>query len=178
MDRERDRQIDRERQIDRQIERERDREREIERDRARERDRDRERDRQIERERDRERERQRERERDREIDREIDRYIEREIERERERGEKDLNSASLDHATLCYLQDPTQHFCFSAGGNQPEAVEGCYLQWGALRDYKLSLTKSLTDSKRQGFLMPNPLYTYITNIYDLVWLGFMAYQPL
>ena len=22
------------------------------------------------------------------------------------------------------------------------------------------------------------LYTYILNIYDLVWLGFMAYQPL
>ena len=29
-----------------------------------------------------------------------------------------------------------------------------------------------------GCLMPNPLYTYILNIYDLVWLGFMAYQPL
>ena len=29
-----------------------------------------------------------------------------------------------------------------------------------------------------GYLMPNPLYTYILNIYDLVWLGFMAYQPL
>ena len=26
-----------------------------------------------------------------------------------------------------------------------------------------------------GYLMPNPLYTYILNIYDLVWLGFMAY---
>ena len=26
--------------------------------------------------------------------------------------------------------------------------------------------------------MPNPLYTYILNIYDLVWLAFMAYQPL
>ena len=25
-----------------------------------------------------------------------------------------------------------------------------------------------------GYLMPNPLYTYILNIYDL---GFMAYQP-
>ena len=25
------------------------------------------------------------------------------------------------------------------------------------------------------YLMPNPLYTYILNIYDLVWLGFMAY---
>ena len=29
-----------------------------------------------------------------------------------------------------------------------------------------------------GYLMPNPLYTYIVNIYDLVWFGFRAYQPL
>ena len=29
-----------------------------------------------------------------------------------------------------------------------------------------------------GYLMPNPLYTYIFNIYDLVGLGFMAYQRL
>ena len=29
----------------------------------------------------------------------------------------------------------------------------------------------------KGYLMPNPLYTYILNIYDLVWLDFMAYQP-
>ena len=29
-----------------------------------------------------------------------------------------------------------------------------------------------------GHLMLNPLYTYILSIYDLVWLGFMAYQPL
>ena len=29
-----------------------------------------------------------------------------------------------------------------------------------------------------GYLMPNPLHTYILNLYDLVWLGFMAYQPL
>ena len=29
-----------------------------------------------------------------------------------------------------------------------------------------------------GYLMPNPLNAYILNIYDLVWLGFMAYQPL
>ena len=28
------------------------------------------------------------------------------------------------------------------------------------------------------FLMPNPLYTYVLNIYDLIWLGFMAYQTL
>ena len=29
-----------------------------------------------------------------------------------------------------------------------------------------------------GYLMPNPLYTYTLNIYDLVWLGFVAYQQL
>ena len=29
-----------------------------------------------------------------------------------------------------------------------------------------------------GYLMPNPFYTYISNIYDLVGLAFMAYQPL
>ena len=29
-----------------------------------------------------------------------------------------------------------------------------------------------------GYLTPNPLYTYILNIYDLVWFGFMAFQPL
>ena len=25
-----------------------------------------------------------------------------------------------------------------------------------------------------GYLIPNPLYRYISNIYDLVWLGFMT----
>ena len=29
-----------------------------------------------------------------------------------------------------------------------------------------------------GYLMPNPLNTYISNIYDLMWFGLMAYQPL
>ena len=29
-----------------------------------------------------------------------------------------------------------------------------------------------------GYLMPNPVYTYILNMYDLVGLGFIAYQPL
>ena len=29
-----------------------------------------------------------------------------------------------------------------------------------------------------GYLMPNPFYTYILNIYNLVRLVFMAYQPL
>ena len=29
-----------------------------------------------------------------------------------------------------------------------------------------------------GYLMPDPLNTHILDIYDLVWLTFMAYQPL
>ena len=29
-----------------------------------------------------------------------------------------------------------------------------------------------------GYLMPNPLYTYILKVYDLVWLAFMTFQPL
>ena len=29
-----------------------------------------------------------------------------------------------------------------------------------------------------GYLMLDPLYTYILNILDFVWLGFMAYQPV
>ena len=28
-----------------------------------------------------------------------------------------------------------------------------------------------------GYLMPNPFYTYILNMYDLVWLCSIAYQP-
>ena len=29
-----------------------------------------------------------------------------------------------------------------------------------------------------GYLMPNPLYTYILNIYYLFWFDFMIYQQL
>ena len=29
-----------------------------------------------------------------------------------------------------------------------------------------------------GYLMPKTFYTHILNIYDFLWLGFMAYQPL
>ena len=33
-------------------------------------------------------------------------------------------------------------------------------------------------STNVGYLMPSSLYTYILNIYDLIWLGFMAYKLL
>ena len=29
-----------------------------------------------------------------------------------------------------------------------------------------------------GYLMPNPVFTYKLNIYDLVWVGFMVYLAL
>ena len=29
-----------------------------------------------------------------------------------------------------------------------------------------------------GYLMPNPLYTYILDVYDLVWLAFMTFGNL
>ena len=29
-----------------------------------------------------------------------------------------------------------------------------------------------------GYLKPDPVYKYISNVYGLVWFGFMAYQPL
>ena len=45
-----------------------------------------------------------------------------------------------------------------------------YIWFGLVRFYGISTIV--------GYLMQNPLYTYILNIYDLVWLGFMAYQPL
>ena len=45
-----------------------------------------------------------------------------------------------------------------------------YIGFGLVGLYGISSTV--------GYLMPNPLYTYILNIYDLVWLGFMAYQLL
>ena len=45
-----------------------------------------------------------------------------------------------------------------------------YVRFGLVGFYGISTLES--------YLMPNPLFTYVLNIYDLVWLGFMAYQPL
>ena len=45
-----------------------------------------------------------------------------------------------------------------------------YIGFGLVRFYGISTII--------GFLKPNPFYTYILNIYDLVWLDFMACQPL
>ena len=45
-----------------------------------------------------------------------------------------------------------------------------YIEFGLVGFYGLSTIV--------GYLKPNPLYTYILDIYDFVWLGFMAYQPM
>ena len=45
-----------------------------------------------------------------------------------------------------------------------------YILFGLVRFYGISTIV--------GYLMLNPLYSYILNISDLVWLAFMAYQPL
>ena len=45
-----------------------------------------------------------------------------------------------------------------------------YIRFGLVAFYEISTIV--------GYLMPNTLYTYILNIYDLVWFGFMTYQPL
>ena len=46
----------------------------------------------------------------------------------------------------------------------------CYFHFGLAGFYGIP---TIVD-----YLMPKTLHTYILNIYDFVWLGFMAYQPL
>ena len=45
-----------------------------------------------------------------------------------------------------------------------------YIRFGLIRFYGISTIV--------GYLMSNPLYNYILNIYDLIDLGFMAYRPV
>ena len=45
-----------------------------------------------------------------------------------------------------------------------------YIGFGLVGFYGISTTV--------GYLMPNPLYTYIVNIYDLVWFGFYGKSTL
>ena len=47
-----------------------------------------------------------------------------------------------------------------------------------LNIYDLVLVGFYSISTIVGYLMLNPIYTYILNIYDLVSFGFMAYQLL
>ena len=59
----------------------------------------------------------------------------------------------------------------------PEAILKPMGNWRKL-DIWFDLVDFYDISTIVGYLMPNPLYTYILNIYDLVGLGFTAYQPL
>ena len=52
----------------------------------------------------------------------------------------------------------------------------CFILYGMLVEFIISWFYDI--STIVGYLMPNPIYTYILNTYDLVWLAFMAYQPL
>ena len=47
-----------------------------------------------------------------------------------------------------------------------------------LNIYDFSLLGSNAILTFVGYLMLNPLFTYILNINDLAWLGLMAYQTL
>ena len=47
-----------------------------------------------------------------------------------------------------------------------------------IKDIWFSLVRFYSILTIVGYLIPNPIYTYILNIYDLVCLGFIAYQPV
>ena len=68
---------------------------------------------------------------------------------------------SLDHSTLCYLQEPTKHFfCILAEVAQPRVTEGHDPQWGILSQ-QAALTQAFlfqTDSTATGIC----LYSFIT----------------
>ena len=74
---------------------------------------------------------------------------------------------NIDHSR--HLEDTSEH-----------AAHGSLLNRGVSHEITegLDLVGFYGISTIVGYLMPNPLYSYISNIYDLVGLGFMAYQPL
>ena len=61
---------------------------------------------------------------------------------------------------------------------KPMHVYCCVDIYGTIWTNWLNLVWFYGISTIVGYLMPNLLYTYILNIYNLVWLSFMAYQPL
>ena len=60
--------------------------------------------------------------------------------------------------------------CRLFNGKSSLYIYNRYIGFGQVGFYGISTIVS--------YLMANPLYTYILNIYDLVLLGFMSYQPL
>ena len=88
---------------------------------------------------------------------------EREREREKERGGREELKEKRNNCILNILY--SNKAAILARGN----ILITYARW-------LLLFNGI--STFVGYFMPNHLYTYILNVYDLVWLSFMAYQLL
>ena len=58
-------------------------------------------------------------------------------------------TSSLDHSTLCNLENPTKHFCFSAGAAQPEAWYGPQAPAGRFQWLLAGFDSAFTDSNSQ-----------------------------
>ena len=77
-----------------------------------------------------------------------------------------------------------KHIWFGLVGFYGISTILCYLMPNPLNTYILikyiwfGLVGFYGISTIVGYLRTNPLHTHIWNKYDLVWLGFMAYQPL
>ena len=73
-------------------------------------------------------------------------------------------------------------FCFGLVSFYGISIIKGYLIPNPLYTYIQYMWFGLVDfygiSTIESYVMPNPLYTYIFNIYDLVWSAFMTYQPL
>ena len=91
-----------------------------------------------------------------------------------------INHCWLFNAKFC-LYIYIKYICFGLVGFYGISTIVGYLMPNPLYTYILNiygLVGFYGISTIVSYLMPNPLYTYILNIYDLVWLGSMAYQPL
>ena len=92
----------------------------------------------------------------------------------------DLKAAQMN-VERCLIKELI-HSEWQLSYNAAEAAYNSCANGESLVDHstgnKFSLAGFYGISTTVNHLMPNPLYTYISNTYDLVWLGFMAYQPL
>ena len=82
------------------------------------------------------------------------------------------------HSLLLYHQHPGCVFCVSLRAKFLEKGMPNPHYTYVLNIYDLVWSGFMALSTIVGYVMPNPLYTHILDIYDLVLLGFMAYQPL
>ena len=80
-------------------------------------------------------------------------------------------------AILKKIQEATPHKTASEHRHLPTISQNiqdkqdiCLVQFGLVWFYCISTIV--------GYFMPYPIFTFVLNIYDLVWLGFMLYQLL